>query len=257
MTNPPSPGISRTFSQTVNLNIIQLLQCLQQLPLTEKPIADANIAGHNLNFDLKFLFVCGLDLPSGIKYYDTLEIAKKTLVKIGSKKYNHHTGTYEDNDDYDVVDYKLETLCEYYGIHRDQSHRALSDAYATGKLFKHLMIDKIDASFPPPVFPNKTIEDDILDSNHTTESKNDNEATIVQIEDKKVEPPEEVTTTEKGTKNRRGRVIVQMDDDGNTIHEYGSIAEAVKLSGVNSKSIRDAANGVQKHAGGFVWKFKD
>jgi DNA polymerase III epsilon subunit-like protein len=50
-----------------------------------------------------------------------------------------------DNYDYDVEDYKLTTLCDYYQI-RDNSfaHRALSDAFATGLLFKCLAQDKID-----------------------------------------------------------------------------------------------------------------
>lgn len=54
-----------------------------------------------------------------------------------------------------------------------------------------------------------------------------------------------------------GRHILQLDDNGNILNEYISIAEAVRSTGVNSKSIRDAANGVQKHAGGYVWKYND
>lgn len=54
-----------------------------------------------------------------------------------------------------------------------------------------------------------------------------------------------------------GRHILQLDDSGNILNEYISVAEAVRNTGINSKSIRDAANGVQKHAGGYVWKYKD
>lgn len=54
-----------------------------------------------------------------------------------------------------------------------------------------------------------------------------------------------------------GRGIIQMNDEGKIIKKYISIAEAVRQTGVNSKSIRDAAKGVQKHAGGFVWKYED
>ncbi|MCQ9210589.1 exonuclease domain-containing protein [Granulicatella seriolae] len=56
---------------------------------------------------------------------------------------------------------------------------------------------------------------------------------------------------------KRGRQILQMTDDGTIIKEFETIASAVREVGVNSKSIRDAANGVQKHAGGYCWKFKD
>lgn len=57
-------------------------------------------------------------------------------------------------------------------------------------------------------------------------------------------------------KKPRGRPILQLDDEGVVIKEYESISEAVADTGINSKSIRDAANGVQKHAGGFCWKYK-
>ena len=58
-------------------------------------------------------------------------------------------------------------------------------------------------------------------------------------------------------KSSVGRAILQMDDDGNVIKEFESVTLASKEAGVSPKSIRDAAKGVQKHAGGFVWKYKD
>ena len=58
-------------------------------------------------------------------------------------------------------------------------------------------------------------------------------------------------------KKPRGRSIIQLTDEGTIIKEYESIASAVTDTGISSKSIRDAANGVQKHAGGFCWKYKD
>ena len=48
-----------------------------------------------------------------------------------------------------------------------------------------------------------------------------------------------------------------MTDDGDTIKEFKTIAAAVSETGISSKSIRDAANGIQKHAGGYCWKYKD
>lgn len=57
-------------------------------------------------------------------------------------------------------------------------------------------------------------------------------------------------------KQPRGRAILQIDDDGNIIKEFDSIAAAVQEIGVSSKSIRDAANGVQKRAGGYHWMYK-
>lgn len=62
--------------------------------------------------------------------------------------------------------------------------------------------------------------------------------------------------TMSAPKKSRGRAILQMDDDGNIIKEFDSIAAAVQEVGVSSKSIRDAANGVQKRAGGYHWMYK-
>lgn len=43
-----------------------------------------------------------------------------------------------------------------------------------------------------------------------------------------------------------------MDNNGNIINRYVSIAEAVRETGNNSKSIINAAKVVQKHAGGYL-----
>ncbi len=61
----------------------------------------------------------------------------------------------------------------------------------------------------------------------------------------------------KSTQKRVGRPVLQLDDDKNIIERYETIAEAVRKTGIDSKSIRDAAKGVQKHAGGFVWRYAD
>ncbi len=47
------------------------------------------------------------------------------------------------------------------------------------------------------------------------------------------------------------------DDEGNFIAHYDSIKAASRAIGVNAKSIREAAKGIQKHAGGYKWKFSD
>lgn len=53
------------------------------------------------------------------------------------------------------------------------------------------------------------------------------------------------------------RKVVQLNDDGEIITIFESLSDAVKATGTNSKSIRDCCNGIQKHAGGFVWKYAD
>ena len=52
-------------------------------------------------------------------------------------------------------------------------------------------------------------------------------------------------------------VVKEMNDERETITIFESISEAVRTTGINSKSIRDCCNGVQKHAGGFIWQYVD
>lgn len=107
-------------------------------------ISGCNIVGHNLIFDMKFLYINGIDFPKKpFRYFDTLQIAKKIL-KSPKKVYDREINSYEyDYDsDYDVENYKLETLCDYYYIYRNNAHRSLSDCYATFKLFMELLDEK-------------------------------------------------------------------------------------------------------------------
>ena len=79
-----------------------------------------------------------------------------------------------------------------------------------------------------------------------------------KIKEKQIEEDNKVRA-EKRERNLsipvNARIIIQKDDNNNVIQTYPSIAEAVRQTGINSKSIRDAANGVQKHAGGYVWEY--
>ena len=119
----------------------QIIDCLAAF------VGKSNIIGHNLPFDLKFLYRYGYNFTTEKRhYYDTCEISKKILKK-PKMKWDKEYGEYivNDNYDYDVEDYKLTTLCDYYQI-RDNTfaHRALSDALATGLLFEKLARAKID-----------------------------------------------------------------------------------------------------------------
>lgn len=83
------------------------------------------IVAHNAQFDIRHLFVRGIDLTEN-KVYDTLQLAQKIV----SKK--------------DVYNYKLVTLCEYYNLFLDDLHRATVDCLATGFLFESLCADKLE-----------------------------------------------------------------------------------------------------------------
>lgn len=84
-------------------------------------IKGCSVVGHNVEFDADFLFACGADLPE-TKYYDTLQLSRYV--------------------DKELPDHKLETVLRAYGILRNDAHRAISDAYATGLLFEKLVQEK-------------------------------------------------------------------------------------------------------------------
>lgn len=107
-------------------------------------IAGCNIVGHNVKFDLEFLYAAGIDLPRNVKYYDTMEIAKNVLTSSRRRMvYDKDIGGMVELDDYDVENYKLTTLCDYYHIYRNDAHRSLSDCLATAKVLQELVEAKI------------------------------------------------------------------------------------------------------------------
>ena len=53
------------------------------------------------------------------------------------------------------------------------------------------------------------------------------------------------------------RPVVRMDDNMQIIERYDSVAEASRIVGVSTKSIRCAATGVQQHAAGYIWRYAD
>lgn len=115
------------------------------IPSLQEFISGYNLVSHNFEFDFKFLCRGGLDIVSEKrKYFDTMKIAQKMLKK-PKYKYDKEWEEYaiDYDSDYDVEDHKLDTLCSYYGIHRHNEHRALSDCYDTARLFKKLAEDKI------------------------------------------------------------------------------------------------------------------
>ncbi len=105
------------------------------IPALSDFIGKSAIVGHNLLFDIKFLYKNGLDFfEVKRKYYDTLELAKKILTKAKSS-YDIYG---------DVDNYKLTTLCDYYSIRDNHyAHRAASDCLATGYLFNIFVKERI------------------------------------------------------------------------------------------------------------------
>lgn len=77
----PGKHIPEEATQVNNITddmVINSPKFSQVIESLDKFIGNSNIVGHNLPFDLKFLYRNGHDfLASKRKYYDTLEIAKK------------------------------------------------------------------------------------------------------------------------------------------------------------------------------------
>ena len=87
----------------------------------------ATLIGHNVEFDIRFVRNQSkpLDYIFDNPLMDTLAIAREVV--------------------YGVANYKLNTLCEKFGI-KFRHHRAYSDAFATAELFIELI--RIRKSLP-------------------------------------------------------------------------------------------------------------
>ena len=98
-------------------------------------IGNSNLVGHNIAFDLAFLYCSGLNLMDrGIKFYDTLQLSQY-LINSSEK-----TGTYIDY----VRNYKLATLCQHFNIKITNFHNSGVDSYAAGLLFEKIVKYKIN-----------------------------------------------------------------------------------------------------------------
>ena len=95
------------------------------LPSFEAFVGKSPLVAHNLEFDIKFLFYSGsviTDTPR--KYYDTLAQSRKIL------------------KNWDVINYKLGTVAEYFDITFPCQHRASGDAMVAGRVFLKLIEKK-------------------------------------------------------------------------------------------------------------------
>ncbi len=84
-------------------------------------VGDSILLGHNVNFDINFLYDSFLDkmnIEFKNNFIDTLRIARKLLDEL-----DHH---------------RLSDLCEYYKISSDKAHRALEDCKSTFECYINL-----------------------------------------------------------------------------------------------------------------------
>ncbi len=130
----PIPPEATKVNQITNEMVTGAPKIWQVIPALQSFVGASPVVGHNLAFDLEFLYAYGfeLDKPKQ-RFYDTLQLAKSVLKR----------ANYDYSNDYDVDDYKLGTLCEYYGIYHAKAHRACSDCLVTGRLFEKLANTKM------------------------------------------------------------------------------------------------------------------
>ena len=152
ITPPPQKLETASAKEAMSINGItpEMLEgapaLYQIIPSLQEFIGDMPLLGHNLEFDLKFLCRAGLDVTTPKhKFFDTYILAGKILKK-PKWEYDEEIGGYAPNydKDYDVEDYKLETLCNYYGIDRMDAHRALGDCVDTAQLFRCFIEEKVE-----------------------------------------------------------------------------------------------------------------
>lgn len=103
-------------------------------------IGDNVLVGQNINFDYGFIkqWAVNKKIPLSLSAYDTLKLARRYLPPEMPKK--------------------LEKLCEYFNIQRENAHRALDDAMETQQIFeklKELAIEKGEPELTPQLLTYK------------------------------------------------------------------------------------------------------
>lgn len=113
----------------------------QIMPELTTFIGGLPIVGHNLSFDLDFLYMAGMEFGKKQRFYDTLSLSRKT-VRTVKQVWDKELMDYCPPDNYDpftqVLDHKLATMCRFYLICDHCDHRAAGDALAAGYLFECL-----------------------------------------------------------------------------------------------------------------------
>lgn len=91
-------------------------------------VGDFPIVGHNVSFDIRMI-VCsgGEDISETRTIFDTLSISRRHI---------------------SCDNHKLSTLCAYFGIAQDSSHRSVADCEATARLF-HCLYEEITGKHIP------------------------------------------------------------------------------------------------------------
>lgn len=123
----PIPKEAQAVNHITDEKVADAPSIGQILPAFDKFIGSSALVAHNLEFDLRFIYYSGSKvLETKRKYYDTLAQSRRKIPKR------------------EVENYKLESVCDYYGIRIPNAHSALWDAYCTGELFFELVDEVVD-----------------------------------------------------------------------------------------------------------------
>lgn len=114
------------------------------LPAFDRFIGKSDLVSHNMDFDLKFIHVNGSQVITGKRRYFCTLLQSQKMLKKPKQKWDKEFQEYvtDWDQDYDVYDHKLDTLCDYFHIILPKAHNSLYDAYAAGELFLKLIEEK-------------------------------------------------------------------------------------------------------------------
>lgn len=116
------PPFITAFTGITNNMVAHAPLISEVLPLLLKFVDGHVLVGHNVNFDVNFIYeslMGEFNIPLTNDFVDTLRIARNKLKE--------------------VPNHKLETLSHYFKINTDNNHRALKDCWMTFYVYQALM----------------------------------------------------------------------------------------------------------------------
>lgn len=122
----PIPAESYAIHKISDETVEDAPKIYEILPSLSTFISGCHLVAHNADFDFSFLYAAGLDIPSDVRLYDTLQLARNTIPKS------------------EIDNYKLGTLANHYGIYPTDAHRSTEDALTVGTVFTALVADRTD-----------------------------------------------------------------------------------------------------------------
>ena len=147
------------------------------------------------------------------------------------------------------------TLALYYFVKKKESAAVQTLVPNEDTMKKEPTVSEEDQTIPEETFG----ESDAAEVTETNTQEPQKNETALETESEPAgasaaETKETASAFKPAPGNRR---IGQYDDEMHLIAEYDSATVAAKAVGSNRTSIRNCANGKQKHAGGFIWRYLD